>query len=432
MRIVFYKPLQRQKWMYNHFLRRYLGFCHLKDAIQAKYPDCEVFQEVSFSQIMKRNPDIVGISSVTEVWEHAVYASNQLRKLGFEGPIFMGGPHVSVIPWSMPTSANCSVIGEGESSFVELVGLFREYKFPDLSQVQGIAYYRTHRGSPGSFVMTPPRCPENVNKLPVDVERDPAIVFDIATVRGCPFRCKHYVESVTQGNPRVLSADRLYHIMKTRFEKTGNPHFFFQDDTFLAAPKSRLRDLHTMAKRDGMLGKFKIRSISLNANLVDEENITLMSELGCYHFGMGCESFNPRVLEDMKNGQVTSEDLDRTVQICNKLKIKLEGSQVYGFPSETEEEMRDSIRRCQEYERNTTFKHWTVFICTPLPGSQLWHWARDKGFVNDGMDWSTLRIDGDKQHFKTPWVYINGESVPRQKFIEILREIRQLPSTLMV
>jgi radical SAM superfamily enzyme YgiQ (UPF0313 family) len=180
--------------------------------------------------------------------------------------------------------------------------------------------------------------------------------------------------------------------------------------------------------RENTLGKFEIRSISLNANLVDEEKLTLMRGIGCHFFGMGCESFNPRVLQAMKCGSVSPEDLDRTIKLCTKLKVKLGGSQVYGYPGETEAEMVDSIKRVQAYEKTTAFSHWVIFVCTPLPGSILWYQAREQGLVADSMDWSQLRIDGNMEYFKKPWIYLNEESVPRKRFLEILRENHQMPA----
>jgi radical SAM superfamily enzyme YgiQ (UPF0313 family) len=221
--------------------------------------------------------------------------------------------------------------------------------------------------------------------------------------------------------------------MRARVAATGNRQFYFQDDTFLAA-RGRLPKLHKLLKDKDALTEFHIKSISLNANLVTEESIVMMREIGARHgrFGMGCESFNPKVLGEMKHGVVALDDIDRTIRLCSKHKSKLGGSQVYGWPGETPDEIRDSIRRVKEYERTTGFKHWVVYACQPLPGSRLWERALAHGDVSESMDFSTLRIDGNMGYFNTPWFWLNEATTPKQEFLDIIRSEGHLPKGFFV
>lgn len=428
MRVLFFKVLQRKQWISHPYKSRYLGFTHLIDYLLSKQPEHEILYATRLGELKQMKPDLIAISSVTESYNDAMYTVEWVRKGGFTGPIILGGPHVTALPWTIPSKADCAVVGEGEVTFEQLVREYSKNRNPDLSQIPGLAYYRKIRGLPAQFTMTPPRTPVVLDTLPVDVTRDPKVLMDISTVRGCPFRCAHCVERPTQGEPRFLSAERMYALMKSRVEATGNPNFFFQDDTFLAGGTQRIRELHKLMSDDNTLGKYKIRSISLNANLVTRENLTLMKQIGCTNFGMGCESFNPRVLGDMKRGFVKLKHLDTTIKLCTEIKVRLGGSQVYGFPGETEAEMLDSIAIVKEYERTSVFQHWVIFVCTPLPGSELWFWARDQGVVADAMDWSRLRIDGNMQYFKSPWIYLNEEQIPKQRFIELLKKNGQMPN----
>jgi radical SAM superfamily enzyme YgiQ (UPF0313 family) len=430
VKIALFKTLQRAQWTGNKYNRRFLGFSCLQDYAELKCPEHEVRHVFSVDELKACKPDVIGISSVSETWSSAVALVNGLRAGGFSGPIIVGGPHVMAIPSQLPSLADCAVIGEGEETFVELIRAYADHRRPDLSQIAGIA----HRPDDSSgVVMTARRAPMNMDALPVNVARDPDTTFQISTIRGCPFRCGHCVEGPTQGKTRWLSAERLYEIMRERVRVTGNREFYFQDDTFLAA-RGRLAKLHEIMRRENAMTEFRIKSISLNANLVNDDAIRMMLEIGARHgrFGMGCESLNPRILGEMKRGVVTLEHITQTAELCSKHGAKIGGSQVYGWPGETPDEIRDSIRRVKELERATKFKHWVVYACQPLPGSSIWNRALAHGDVSEDMDFSTLRIDGNMGYFDTPWFWLNEATTPKSEFLSILRDEGHLPRGFFV
>jgi radical SAM superfamily enzyme YgiQ (UPF0313 family) len=428
VRVALFKTLQRAQWVGNKYNRRFLGFSSIQDYAAMKSPEHETRHVFSVAELKAYQPDVIGLSSVSEAWNDLVKLVGDLRRGGFDGPVIVGGPHVTALPAQLPKSADCAVVGEGEQTFVELLGAYAKYRRPDLSQIPGVAFRRNE-----AFCVTAKRESLRLDDLPVDVTRDPDTTFQISTVRGCPFRCGHCVEGPNQGKPRWLSARRLYEIMRERVRATGNREFYFQDDTFLAA-RGRLAELHEIMRREDAMSEFRIKSISLNANLVNDDAIRMMLEIGARHgrFGMGCESMNPRVLREMKRGVVTLDHIARTAELCSKHGAKIGGSQVYGWPGETPDEIVDSIRRVKQLERTTKFKHWVVYACQPLPGSSIWDRAFAHGDVSEDMDFSTLRIDGNMGYFKTPWFWLNESTTPKAEFLRILRAEGHLPRGFFV
>jgi hypothetical protein len=95
---------------------------------------------------------------------------------------------------------------------------------------------------------------------------------------------------------------------------------------------------------------------------------------------------------------------------------------VLGYPGETEAAMRNTIEFYAEKIQTTAFEYWETYACQPLPGSTIWHQALERGDVSLDMDFSTLRIDADTKYFDNDWYYGNERLVPRQRFLEILRE----------
>ncbi|MCX5806889.1 MAG: radical SAM protein [Proteobacteria bacterium] len=417
MKIVLYKPLIRPEHHLDPVNAHYIGFNYLISYVNNFEHDCTIKIAYTPEAIIDMQPDLIGISSVSEMWERTKNTISWLRNEGFSGPIVIGGPHITALPETLPQEADCAVIGQGEATFLELIRSYKISRQPNLNEIMGISY----RDSDNQVCLNARRTPIELDSLPIDVYENPSIPFQLTTVRGCPFHCFHCVEHFIQGKMTYLSADKLLWLMKSRFRTTGNPHFYFQDDTFLA-PRRRLEELHDLMAKTNMLGKFTIQSISLNANLVDEKTMPMLKDIGTIKLGIGIESLNPRMLETIKCGIVKPEHIDRTIQYAQKTGIPIGGSQVYGFPGETRGELIDSIMRIKHYEMTTAFRHWVCYICQPLPGSQLWFQELEKGNVSTDMDFSTLRIDGDCRFFDTPWHYGNEENIPRNEFISILKD----------
>jgi radical SAM superfamily enzyme YgiQ (UPF0313 family) len=422
MRVTLMKPLVREAFLRDSMKSQYLGFSMLRAYLLREERDVDVRVACTAEAIADQQPDLVGLSSVTEMWPRAVATARGLRAGGYAGPLVIGGPHVTALPETLPPEADVAVLGEGEAVLLDLVRAYRKSRRPRLDEIAGIAF----RDPEGRLVQTPRRGVLELDALPMDLHENPSAVFQISTVRGCPFHCRHCVERPTQGGVRFLSAERLVWLMQERVRLTGNRHFFFQDDTFLAAP-GRLEQLHELLRRKNLMGRFVIHSVSLNANLVREETIPLLKEIGVQRMGMGCESFNPRVLKEMKRGVLNLEHFERAIRWAGRAGLPLGGSQVYGYPGETRDEMIDSIRRVQRLERTTIFHHWLCYVCQPLPGSDLWKEQQAAGNVSLEMDFSRLRIDGDYEHFDSPWYYMNEANVPREEFLDILERFGQLP-----
>jgi anaerobic magnesium-protoporphyrin IX monomethyl ester cyclase len=427
MRIVFYKPLMRPEFCFDPFKAHYLGFSHLITYLKQYEKECNFVVARTLDAVIEAKPDVIGISGVTEMWGAVKNSVVWLRNKGFKGPIIVGGPHVTALPETLPLDADCGVIGSGEETLRELIRSYKTDRNPDLNEIKGIAY----RDEEGQLIMGAKRTPIDLDDLPIDVLINPSITFEISTVQGCPFHCVHCVEHDMQGKMRYLSPDRLVSIMEERLRLTGNPYFFFQDDTFLAPP-DRLQQVHELLRKRNLFGKFIVRSVSLNANLVKEETIPMLKDIGVISLGMGMESLNPRMLKVLKKGVVTLEHIDRTIRFADKADIPIGGSQVYGFPGETRDEMVDSIKRVKHYEQATTFRHWSCFVCQPLPGSQFWVQELERGKVSIDMDFSTLRIDGDCRFFNSPWYYGNEAHVSRDEFILTLREHDMIANNFFV
>lgn len=416
MNIVFYKPLRRPKFLNDPLKMHYLGFSALGQYLGEHNNDYGSVEVRLERDILGCKPDIMGLSCVTEVWPDLKRCVTRLRRRGFTGPIIVGGPHITALPECLPPLADVAVLGAGEKQMADLADAYAKWRHPDLSQIPGIAY--RHRGQ---IVLTEPAVQPKLDDLPVDVLRFPNQQFDIATVRGCPFRCDHCVENPNNCGARYLSADRLLYLLEQRLEKTGNPVVFFQDDSFLVAP-GRLEELHRMMAGKNLLHKFTIKLVSINANLVEEHTCKMLQDIGAVNLGMGCEALNPRVLKSLKK-IVTYEQIENTVRWATKIGLQIGGNLVPGFPGQTREELLDDVRRLEILSTDTTFHRWATFIMQPLPGSRLWERGVASGELSVDMDFTKLRIDGDYTCFTSDWHW-NNPAMSKAEFLAILKDHR--------
>ena len=412
MKLVLHKPLVRPEHKYDN--RYYLGFGYLKAYLQQYLPQVEVQVVYDLADIRAAAPDAVGFTTITDMWPRVLAAHRDLREW-FDGPVFFGGPHITALPRLLPRGNNIAFIGEAEQSLLDVAR----------RMLQGDNLYRdplpgTAAWNGDEFLTGPPARLLDINELPPPADV-PVDHFPLTTVRGCPFHCTHCVEHSIQGRPRQLSAERLAELVIGRYESHGTTVFEMLDDLFLVSPK-RMAAFVDILDRRGLLGRFQFQRLSLVAHKITEDVARMLARMNLWGTGMGVESADPEILHRFKNGVVTREHIERAIDLCTKHGVTIGGSMVLGYPGETETQMRNTIDFFADRIRKTTFACWGLFVCQPLPGSVLWSRALQEGRVGLDMDFSTLRIDADVEHFDSEWFYNNQAALPRRRFLEILRE----------
>ena len=100
-----------------------------------------------------------------------------------------------------------------------------------------------------------------------------------------------------------------------------------------------------------------------------------------------------------------------------------------GFPGETLEDMH----RTFDFIRGNEGKMFVegFYLTVPLPGTELWTWAVQKGYVSEQMDWQGLNLCFDNPDFDWDrFLYLNEEAVPRRQFIRAVLESGILPEAV--
>jgi radical SAM superfamily enzyme YgiQ (UPF0313 family) len=161
------------------------------------------------------------------------------------------------------------------------------------------------------------------------------------------------------------------------------------DDLFLIN-KVRLREIIQEMDKRKLLGKVEFIGLA-RANLVDHELCQLAKKLRVDYFSFGFESGSDRMIKYLKKDSVGIRDNMRAVKLCQAYGIDVGAALIMGSPTETEEDMRATIRFIRFMKGFSHVRLVWLSTLVPLPGTEMWDIASARGKVSNRMkDWSVL------------------------------------------
>jgi radical SAM superfamily enzyme YgiQ (UPF0313 family) len=391
-------------------------FDYLIAGVRTAGIDIEIKVCKRYQEIADYKPDIVGISTASESYGAAVGLAKRIKtELG--AIVILGGTHITAVPETLTKDFDCAVIGEGDATFPNLLSKIisgsRDYR------MKGVAF---HNGD--ELVVGDRADVIELDDLPIT--EPPIISYEggkgiaLVTSRGCVNRCLHCSEQAIWRPRRMMSGERLVEIIVHHYKSSGIGNFVFHDDLSVSDLNRLIVLRDGLAKRD-LLGKIKIGKVSCNSELVTEDIVLILKELGIDIVGFGLESASPTVLSKVKGGKVKVEDFENAITLFGKHKVRSGASSIWGFPGETPADMQMTKDFLIKWNGTNHFKSFEQYCCQPLPGSLLWMMMLKRGKVSYDMDFSRMRIKPVLR--KENWLYINEENVPREQFIKFIEGV---------
>ncbi len=351
-----------------------------------------------FEAIKKLRPDIVGIGYCTMDVLVAKKLAEQIKS-NLKIPVIAGGQHISQIPHTLPEPFDVCTIGESEQTLLELMKLFlKKQRLSGLKHVPGIAFHNSGKVivnqkrpliRPLDKIPPPARDLFNMKSYlaPRRSVSDKKLSrgTHMFTSRGCPFKCVFCSSSHFWNRIRYNSARYVVDEMEMLVDKYRVEGILIFDDLF-AGDTDRMREIVRLMKERGLKDKLNFRCYTRVQLVADEERCKIMREIGVTDLSLGFESASQKVLSYLKDGNVTVEQSKKALKNAKKFGFAVHGCFILGSPIETKEDMLKTLK----FIRNNPMDTIDLCVLTPLPGSRLWSWAKDKGFVNDDMDFSVL------------------------------------------
>jgi radical SAM superfamily enzyme YgiQ (UPF0313 family) len=344
-----------------------LGLLHIAGAIYRAFGDeyavrlvdtgtWEYTPERMAALMRELKPWVVGLSALTCEAELLHQIAGIAKAVDPETHVVVGGSHATLAKEQVLRDPHVDVVAVGESdeTIVELLEALDGKK--DLGTVQGIVYRRDARP-----LRTPPRMllseldsliiPPKAWDL-IDVyeygkysnwngARKEKNFLPVMSSRGCPFSCTFCRSKDNFGMKfRTRSDQSFVDEVVQLSDRFGIHELHFFDDVF-NFHKDRAKRICQLLEKTGRKWNISFPN-GLRADLLDESVLTGLKGAGTYKIHYGIESGSPRVLKMIKKDL----ELDRAQSSIAKTvakKIIASGYFILGFPTETREEMQQTI-----------------------------------------------------------------------------------------
>ncbi len=344
--------------------------------------------------IKKEKPKIIGISALTFGIRSAVQIAKAIKKECDNSIVVgLGGMHISTDPDFIDRFPffDFGVVGEGEKVMSNIAR--RVFKG---EKVKGIIY---------ADVI------ENLDELPLPAHHliDPNDYYSphekkgakpMATMiasRGCPYACTFCCKPRNRAKYRARSGKNIVDEMEQIHDRYGGRYSFVCDTMTLH--RNKIIDMCSeIIKR-----KLKARwMMNTRVDLVDGELIKKMAEAGCFNIFFGIESGNPRIRNQVIRKNIKDEDIFNAIRMSRRYGIQTNIYMMVGFPTETMEEINDTIN----FGPKTRADFMGIHITWPQPGSILYDEAIKEGIIDkDIIDKFVNKKTGYEAHSFWP-VYL--------------------------
>ena len=390
----------------------YLAAVLEKNKYEVDVIDCQVLKlsyEDFKSELGKRQPDIVGITSTTLTYKSGLQIAKIAKEVCPNCLTAMGGPHVTF--WDDKALQECPELDvivrkEGEYTLLELVQKVEAGK--SFHEVTGTTCRKD-----GKIVRNPDRpYIEDLDSLPFpahhlwpieSLRKYGDVVFPLTTSRGCVFWCDFCTAVRMFGRKyRMRSPKNVVDELEFLHNTYQADHFTFYDDAF-TVNQHRVEELcYEIRKR-----KLKIKwDCESRVDMVTKELLLKMREAGCIAVWFGVESGSQRVIDAMSKG-ISIEQTRRTIGWAKEVGLMTVTSAILGFPGETKETALETTKLVESMSPDDV----GYYIATPYPGTPMYDLVKEKGWLKI--------FDFDKYDTATPTFETPTLSM------EELREIRE-------
>ena len=317
-------------------------------------------------EIRARQPQVVALTMMSVDYNPVLKCIDIVKALDPATKIVVGGPHPSIVPEELTgiEAIDHIIKGEGEISFTALLGqIERNEPAPRLIEGEKPVLDDMPFADRELFGSL---------ELPLPVKGfEPPFVTVIAG-RGCLYNCSFCqpAERAIFGKKvRRRSVDNIMAELRELQSRYGFKSMMIHDDC-LTEDAAWVLDFCRKYRKEFRL-PFACQT---RADIVckHEDMIRDMKEAGLRLFFIGFESGNQRILNFLRKGTKV-EDNYRAAEICRKYGIKIWANYMFGVPTETKEEVMDTVRMIKTIKPD----HYSPAFFTPHPGSDLFTYCKE-------------------------------------------------------
>ncbi|BBB91701.1 MAG TPA: radical SAM protein [Methylomusa anaerophila] len=335
--------------------------------------------------------DVVGIGACGGYYQYRkiLALSNAVNSTKNRPFFILGGHLVSPEPeyFLKKTKADAIVIGEGETTIIELLDQLQAKK--DFSSVNGIAYM-----SDNKFVKTPPReLIQNIDRIPLPawelfpmdhytLLRMPNIknserCVPVLSGRGCTFKC-NFCYRMDQGF-RPRSPENIVEEIEILKRDYNVAYIAFSDELLMSSVERTTQLCETFIK-----AKLDVHwCCNGRLNYAKPNVLAVMKRAGCVFINYGIESLDENALRIMKKG-LTVPQISEGIENTLAAGISPGYNIIFGHIGENAESLRKGVDFLLKYDDHAQMR--TIRPVTPYPGSPLYYHAIETGLLKNCED----------------------------------------------
>ena len=300
------------------------------------------FAEVAARDIAAIRADVYGFSSICSSYPLTLRIAKRVKAIRPESMILLGGPQASVV--DIRTLASFPFVdlvlrGEAEHTLPLLLDQLKGER--RLDQVPGLSYRvdtQPQRNANAPVIENLDLLPSPAYHLTGDLQGVGRAALELG--RGCPFACTFCsTNDFFRRNFRLRSPNRVLQDMRMIATKYSIRDFELVHDMFTVDRRRVATFCEAMiASGDGFTW-----SCSARTDCVDEELLELMARAGCRGIFFGVESGSERMQKVIDKG-LDPRRAEQIIDCTEQLGIQSTVALITGFPDETWEDLRQTIR----------------------------------------------------------------------------------------
>lgn len=343
-----------------------IGLVYLASYIQTNTKHQVNIIDTNYQDIFRTNYsnyDLIGISAMTVNYAKAIKLANWIKSFKHHTPIIIGGVHISTCPESFNPVFDSMIIGEGERAFMELLfdletnHLKKQYQTEPIDNLDNLTL-------PDWDLIDERYFTRQFNTTFAEF----GIEGWLLTARGCPYKCRFCATTQFWNKLRFHSNNYIVNLIED-LKKRNVTHIQIWDDLF-TIHKDRLKSLMPYFRNSGI--KFDCQP---RINCIDDEMCQILKDSNITLCIFGFESGNDRILQYLKNDtKLSIQKSKQAIKLCRKYDLDVQGSVMFGSPTETLSEMLDTLKFMLWCLFNGVQRLW-VFVATPFPATEFWQYA---------------------------------------------------------
>lgn len=360
----------------------------------------EYSEDVVEQKLYEYVPDVVIVTALSVEYFRAYHTAAKLSKQAFPNvPVLMGGVYPTVSPEHVIEDKNIdlAILGHAEERLDILLSYIEQKDWEAIKSFAGIAYRNksgekiilplNHYIGDVSHMVKPDYSLIDVDKY-LDLERKSVAnqnmeingrSASIISSYGCSYNCLFCATRTISGRkvayrPAEDVLDEIDYFVRQKHVES----IVFIDDCILA---NRTRAQYIFQEIIDRQYNIEIQITNVAAWHLDREILQLLKKAGLFKLGISVESGNERVLHDIIHKPLKLEILPGLVDLCRELNILMYANFVIGFPGESWDEIRDSLRVAEELD----FDLVNIHIATVLPKTELYDLAKNTNSLPDNF-----------------------------------------------